>query len=230
MDSMVDAVAANLQRPYMPQQRVRAKICGLTRLQDVAAAVAAGTDALGLLFYPPSKRAVTLAQAVHLRAEVPAFVSVVALFVNAQARDVQDVIDAVAPDLLQFHGDESPADCAVFRRRYVKAFRVGAQGLQTPSQIVATCAAYADAAGWLFDAHHAGYGGSGLRFDLDLLDAVIRLPRRRPIILAGGMTPENVTEAIARVRPYAVDVSSGVEDAPGVKSADKMGQFLRALG
>jgi len=229
MDSMADAVTANPQQPHLPQQRVRAKICGLTRPQDVASAVAAGADALGLVFYPPSKRAVTLAQAVRLRAEVPAFVSVVALFVNAQARDVQDVIDAVAPDLLQFHGDESPADCAALRHRYVKAFRVGAQGLQTPGQIASTCAAYANASGWLFDAHHAGYGGSGLRFDLGLLDAVIRLPQRRPVILAGGMTPENVTEAIARVRPYAVDVSSGVEDAPGVKSADKVGRFLRAL-
>jgi len=102
--------------------------------------------------------------------------------------------------------------------------------LQTPSQIAASCAAYPDAAGWLFDAYHAGYGGSGLRFDLGLLDAVVRLPQRRPIILAGGLTPENVADVIARVQPYAVDVSSGVEDAPGVKSADRVQRFLRSLG
>jgi len=104
------------------QQRVRVKICGLTRVEDVAAVAAAGADAIGLVFYPPSRRAVTLAQAAQLRAKVPAFVSVVALFANAQRHEIQEVIDAVSPDLLQFHGDESPADCAALRRRYLKAF------------------------------------------------------------------------------------------------------------
>jgi len=182
------------------------------------------------VFYPQSKRAVTLAQAARLRQSVPPFVSVVALFVNATASDVRDVIAAVSPDLLQFHGDESPQDCAAFGQRYLKAFRVGAPGLQTPDHVAAACRAYPDAAGWLFDAYHAGYGGSGLRFDLGLLDEVLRLPQRRPLILAGGLTADNVSAAIARVQPYAVDVSSGVEDAPGVKSADHMARFLRAVG
>jgi len=225
----MDENAADAQKTGMRQQRVRAKICGLTRAEDVAAVAVAGVDAIGLVFYPASKRAVTVAQAKRLRSTVPAFVSVVALFVNAQPAEVRAVIDAVAPDLLQFHGDESPADCSAFQRRYIKAFRVGAPDMQTPMQIAATCATYLDAAGWLFDAYHAGYGGSGLRFDLDLLDEVIRLPQRRPIILAGGLTPENVAEAVARIQPYAVDVSSGVEDAPGVKSADKVARFLQAL-
>jgi len=211
------------------QQRIRTKICGLTRAQDVAAAVAVGADAIGLVFYPSSKRAVTLQQAVHLRAAIPPFVSVVALFVNASTHDVQTVVDTVTPDLLQFHGDESPADCATFGRRYVKAFRVGAPGLQTSRQIATACTAYPDAAGWLFDAHHPGYGGSGLRFDLDLLDDVLRLPQCRPAILAGGLTSGNVADAVSRTRPYAVDVSSGVEDAPGIKSAEKMQRFLHAL-
>jgi len=214
----------------MPQQRVRVKICGLTRQEDVAAAVAAGADAIGLVFYPASPRAVSLQQAAMLRAQVPAFVSVVALFANAQTREIQAVMDAVAPDLLQFHGEESPAACAALGHRYLKAFRVGAPGLQTAAQLATACAAYPQAAGWLFDAYHAGYGGSGLRFDLGLLDEVRHLPQCRPIILAGGLTPENVPAAIARVQPYAVDVSSGVEDAPGVKSAGKIARFLRATG
>jgi len=224
------ATTDDMRAACVQQQRVRSKICGLTRAQDVAAVVDAGADAVGLVFYPASKRAVSVAQAAALRAKVPAFVSTVALFANAQRHEVQEVMDAVAPDLLQFHGDESPADCAAFRRRYLKAFRVGAPGLQTPRQIATSCAAYSDAVGWLFDAYHAGYGGSGLRFDLGLLDAVMGLPQRRPIILAGGLTPENVADAINHMRPYAVDVSSGVEDAPGVKSADKVRRFLRALG
>jgi len=211
------------------QYRVRVKICGLTREEDVAAAVAAGADAIGLVFYPASRRVVTVAQAAALRTQVPAFVSAVALFANAQRHEVEKVIAEAAPDLLQFHGDESPADCAAFGRRYVKAFRVGAPGLQTAAQLADTCAAYPDAAGWLFDAHHAGYGGSGLRFDLALLDEVLRLPQRRPIILAGGLTPENVPAAINRVYPYAVDVSSGVEEVPGVKSSDKLRRFVRAV-
>jgi len=210
--------------------RTRVKICGLTRAQDVTAAVAAGADAVGIVFYPASPRAVTLEQAARLRRLVPPFVSVVALFVNPKPDEVRAVIAAVTPDLLQFHGDESPADCAAFGLRYLKAFRVGASGLQSAAAIAAACTAYADACGWLFDAHHAGYGGSGLRFDLDLLGDVLRLPHARPIILAGGLTADNVSAAIARVKPYAVDVSSGVEDTPGIKSAHKIAQFVRALG
>jgi len=225
---MADAAAAAI-RDCTRQRRTRVKICGLTREQDVAAAVAVGADAIGLVFYPQSKRAVTLEQAARLRSLVPAFVSVVALFVNPPASEVRDVIAAVSPDLLQLHGDESAQDCAAFSHRYLKAFRVGAPGLQTPDQVAAACRAYSDAAGWLFDAYHAGYGGSGLRFDLGLLDEVLRLPQRRPLVLAGGMTADNVPAAIARVQPYAVDVSSGVEDAPGVKSADRMRRFLQAV-
>lgn len=213
----------------MQQQRVRVKICGLTRDDDVLQAVQAGADAIGMVFYPASKRAVDLAQAARLRRLVPGFVSTVALFVNPTPDEVAQVIAQVGPDLLQFHGDETPQDCTRFGRRYLKAFRVGAHGMQTPEQIAAACAAYDDAAGWLFDSHSAGYGGSGVRFDTGLLSQVVRLPQARPIMLAGGLTPDNVADGIAGLQPYAVDVSSGVEVSPGEKSPDKILRFMRAV-
>lgn len=213
----------------MQQQRVRVKICGLTREDDVHQAVQAGADAIGMVFYPGSKRAVDLTQAARLRRLVPGFVSTVALFVNPTPDAVAQVIAQVDPDLLQFHGDETPDDCARFGRRYLKAFRVGAPGLQSPDEIAAACAAYGNAAGWLFDSHSAGYGGSGVRFDTGLLSRVMELPDARPIMLAGGLTPDNVADGIAALRPYAVDVSSGVEVAPGLKSADRILQFMQAV-
>jgi len=208
---------------------VRVKICGLTREEDVAAAVCAGADAVGLVFYPGSKRAVTLEQAMCLRAHVPAFVTTVALFVNATPEAVQRVVSVLKPDLLQFHGDETPAYCAAFSCRYLKAFRVGAPGLETAAQLAQACMVYGDAAGWLFDTWHTGYGGSGTRFDLALLHDVLRLPQRRAMILAGGLTPDNVAQAVAQVQPWAVDVSSGVEVASGVKSADRIRHFVQAV-
>src|SRR5690606_3087403 len=125
--------------PPSASQRTRIKICGLTRPQDVAAAVRAGADAVGLGFYRPSKRAVSLEQAASLRQQVPASVDVVALFVNADAQEVERVIEQVQPDLLQFHGDESPAFCASFKRRYMRAFRVGGPDLDAPERVLAAC-------------------------------------------------------------------------------------------
>ncbi|RYH19591.1 MAG: phosphoribosylanthranilate isomerase, partial [Alcaligenaceae bacterium] len=133
--------------------RTRIKICGLTREEDIAAAVEAGADALGFVFYPKSKRCLTVERAAQLRREIPAFVSLVALFVNATADEIRAVQDAVQPDLLQFHGDETPERCREHQHRYVKAFRVGGPGLTTASEVLQSCLRYKDAAGWLFDSY-----------------------------------------------------------------------------
>ena len=206
--------------------RIRTKLCGLTRPQDIDAAVHSGADAIGLVFYPPSKRAVSVEQAVVLRRRIPAFVSAVALFVNPQPSDVQHVLDYVRPDLLQFHGDESPEFCASFNRPYMKAFRVGGQGLATPEAVLAQARLYQEAGAWLFDAYSVGYGGSGLTFDPRLLSAVFSATDTPPVVIAGGLTPETVAGAVRDIRPFAVDVSSGIEDSPGVKNYARMLAFV----
>ncbi|NYT57897.1 phosphoribosylanthranilate isomerase [Alcaligenaceae bacterium] len=211
------------------QQRTRIKICGLTRPQDVASAVLAGADAIGLVFYEPSKRSVNLEQAASLRKLVPAFVDVVALFVNAGTEEVNQVIEQVQPDILQFHGDESPEFCTSFNRRYMRAFRIGGPGIDTPAAVLAACRQHPTASAWLFDSYSAGYGGSGLTFDPALLNEVRQAPDSRHMVLAGGLKPETVARSLKLLRPYAVDVSSGVEDAPGIKSAQKIAAFTQAV-
>jgi len=208
--------------------RTRIKICGLTREEDVDAAVAAGADAIGLVFYPKSKRCLTPTRAAQLRRTVPAFVDVVALFVNAEQQQVQAVLDEVGPDLLQFHGDETPQECARYAHRYLRAFRVGAPGLDSAESLASTCRAYGEAAGWLFDSYSAGYGGSGHGFDYGLLDEVRADAMSRPLILSGGLNAENVGSAVQFVRPWAVDVSSGVEIEQGIKSSDRISFFVAA--
>lgn len=208
--------------------RTRVKICGLTRLEDVHAAAQAGADAIGLVMYSKSARAVTVEHARALRAAVPAFMSVVALFVNASEREVQEAIAQVRPDLLQFHGDESPDYCQSFDHRYVRAFRVGAPGLDNADAILRQCSVYQSASGWLFDSYSQAYGGSGRTLDISLLQAVQNADDSRSIILAGGLTPESVGASIQKLRPYAVDVSSGVEIAPGIKSPEKIRAFVAA--
>ncbi|NYT85880.1 phosphoribosylanthranilate isomerase [Pollutimonas harenae] len=210
-------------------QRTRIKICGLTRPQDVDTAVRAGADAVGLVFYGPSKRAVGLGQAASLRQRVPAFVDVVALFVNASTHEVEQVIEQVQPDLLQFHGDESPEFCTSFKQRYMRAFRVGGPGLDTPEAVLAACRRYPSASAWLFDSYSTGYGGSGLSFDPELLSAVRQAPDSRSIVLAGGLKADTVAHSLKMVQPYAVDVSSGVEDAPGIKSEQKIAAFVQSV-
>lgn len=211
--------------------RTRIKVCGLTRPEDVRAAVELGVDAIGLVFYPPSKRSLDLSHARALRELVPAFVDVVTLFVNPSAQDVQQVIDTVKPDLLQFHGEEPPGFCERFGMRYMKGFRVGAPGLDTPSGLARHCAAYAQASAWLFDSYSGGYGGSGTSFAPALLAQVQEgSAGARPLVLAGGLSAANIATFLATVRPYAVDVSSGVEDAPGLKNTDKIRAFVRAVG
>ncbi|WP_454690812.1 phosphoribosylanthranilate isomerase [Achromobacter aloeverae] len=228
--------------------RTRIKFCGMTRSEDVAAAVAAGADAIGMIFYPKSKRCIDVAQAARLRRAVPAFVDVVALVVNAAEEDVRRIIGEVGPDLLQFHGDETPADCRLYGHRYLRALRVGGPSADSAAALAATCATYGDAAGWLFDSYTPGFGGSGLAFDHHLLDDVRKASAAAacnaigavdgadaasrvsvPLILSGGLTPGNVEAAVRTVRPYAVDVSSGVESSPGIKVHDKMRAFVDAV-
>lgn len=209
--------------------RTRIKICGLTREQDIAAAVEAGADALGFVFYPKSKRFLTVERAAQLRKEIPAFVSLVALFVNASADEIRAVQEGVQPDLLQFHGDETVEECRAHGQRYLKAFRVGAPGLDTPEGVLQACLPYDDAAGWLFDSYTPQYGGSGASFDLGLLRDVRGFAQARPVLLSGGMKAESVGEAVRVVQPWGVDVSSGVEVEAGVKSAEKIEAFFRTV-
>lgn len=209
--------------------RTRIKICGLTRKADVQAAVQTGADALGFVFYPNSKRALSVQQAKTLRHAVPAFVSVVALFVNASSAHVTDVIQQVQPDLLQFHGDETPQECRQYGVRYLRAFRVGSTAMATSGQVLDVACAYHDAAAWLFDTHSDGYGGSGQAFDRTLLSDILVFPAARPVVLAGGLDARSVGAAINDIHPYGVDVSSGVERSPGIKSEAHMRDFVEAV-
>ena len=195
----------------------RVKICGLTRPRDVDAAVDAGADALGFVFTPRSKRCLDMAAARELVARVPAFVCRVGLFMDQEAADIERVLDSVPLSLLQFHGGESGTFCRQFGLPYVKALSHAVAGTAAGS------AEYRDAAALLLDSHEPGApGGTGKTFDWDSIPA---LPR--PLVLAGGLTPGNVRRAIERVRPWAVDVSSGVEESPGVKCAARMNEFIK---
>ena len=197
--------------------RTRIKICGITRGEDAEAAARAGADAIGLVFYPPSPRFLGLDQARRLAAAAPPFVSTVALFVNPAADEVRAVLEHVRPAMLQFHGEETPAFCGQFGMPYVKACRVR-QGVD----LLEYLRPFSGAAGWLLDSHVEEYGGIGEAFDWSLVPA----ERLRPIVLSGGLTRDNVREAVRRVRPWAVDVSSGVESAKGVKDADRIAAFI----
>ena len=197
---------------------VRVKICGITRLQDLHAACDAGADALGFVFYEKSPRHLSIANAAALLRELPPFVQSVGLFVNAEPAFIESVLQAVPLDLLQFHGDETPADCARFGRPYIKAVRVNRD-----TDLLKCAADFDTARGLLLDAWVAGVpGGTGERFDWSLIPP--DLPK--PVILSGGLTPDNVAEAVQRVRPWAVDVSSGVEVSKGVKDAHLIAQFI----
>lgn len=200
---------------------VRSKICGITRIEDALAAAEAGADAIGLVFYPQSPRAVTIERARAIIAALPPFVTTVGLFVDASRCELGEILDAVPLDLLQFHGDESAADCEGHNRPYIKALRVKAG-----DDIAAQIDSYANASGILLDTFVAGVpGGTGQAFDWSLVPRGLK----RPIILAGGLTAENVRDAIDQVRPYAVDVSGGVEASKGIKDSEKIRAFMRAV-
>lgn len=197
---------------------VRSKICGITRVDDALTAAKAGADAIGLVFYAKSPRAVDVRQAREIVAALPPFVTTVGLFVNASRCEINEILDAVPLDMLQFHGDETPAQCEGFHRPWFKALRVG-----NGEDIEAQVARYANASGILLDTFVSGVpGGTGERFDWSLIPAALA----KPLILAGGLTAENVQQAIAQVRPYAVDVSGGVEASKGVKDASKVMAFV----
>ncbi len=201
--------------------RTRIKICGITRLEDIRAAADAGADAVGLVFYPPSPRFLSLDAAAALRREAPPYVSAVALFVNPPAEQVRAVLERVRPSLLQFHGEETPAFCEQFGVPYVKACRVRS-GVSAEVDLLKYLQPFSGAAGWLLDSHVEEYGGVGESFDWSLVPA----ERLRPLVLSGGLTRENVGEAVRRVRPWAVDVSSGVETAKGIKDAARIAAFV----
>ena len=201
--------------------RTRVKICGITRAEDASAAIQHGCDAIGLVFYEPSPRYVTPATARSIAAGLPPFVSAVGLFVDADAEYVREVLSQVRLDLLQFHGDETPEYCRQFGVPYLKAVRV-----RPETNLLQYAAAYADAKALLLDAYMPGMpGGTGTTFDWALI------PRDfpKPIILAGGLDAGNVSEAIRQCRPYAVDVSGGVERQKGIKDAEKIAAFMRGV-
>jgi len=200
--------------------RTRIKICGITRAIDLDAALNAGVDALGFVFYPPSPRCLTLETAATLARRVPPFVIRVGLFVNAEPAVVQETLAAVPLDLLQFHGDEDAAYCEQFGRPYLKAAR-----MRPELDLLEFARAYPTAQGLLLDAWDEAYGGVGQSFDWSLIPENLPLP----MILSGGLNAGNVVEAVSKVRPWAVDVSSGVELAKGVKDSDKIAAFVAAV-
>jgi phosphoribosylanthranilate isomerase len=201
--------------------RTRVKICGFTRVEDAVYAAQSGVDAIGLVFYPPSPRSIDINQAVKIVNALPAFVSVVALFVDEQESRIRDVLKNVAIDCLQFHGDETPEACRQYGKRYLKAIR-----MRPEINVSRSAENYHDAAGLLLDAYDSGTkGGTGSPFNWDLVPKTCRLP----IVLAGGLDISNVRQAIQLVRPYAVDVSSGVEADKGIKDNVKMATFVKEV-
>ena len=203
-------------------QRTRVKICGITRREDAHAAVAAGADAIGLVFYGPSPRAVTdLDLAAHICADLPPFVTVTGLFVNHSAEYVAEVVSRLSLGLLQFHGDEDAAFCESFGHPYIKAVRV-----RSATDVTSAEKDFPKALGLLADSYKKGVaGGTGETFDWDLIPE----QRNKPLILAGGLNADNVRSAISCVHPYAVDVSGGVEQNKGVKDHAKLKRFIEEV-
>nr|WP_256837209.1 phosphoribosylanthranilate isomerase [Pseudomonas oleovorans] len=200
---------------------VRSKICGITRIEDALAAVEAGADAIGLVFYGKSPRAVGVERAAAILQALPPFVTTVGLFVDMPRDQLQQLLQRLPLDLLQFHGDESPADCEGHGRPYIKALRV-----RPGEDVAAVMAPYSSARGILLDTFVEGVpGGTGASFDWSLVPE----NAAKPIILAGGLDAGNVAEAIRQVRPYAVDVSGGVEASKGIKDAGKIHAFVQAV-
>jgi phosphoribosylanthranilate isomerase len=201
--------------------RTRVKICGFTRVEDTIFAASLGVDAIGLVFYPPSPRNVEINLAIDIVNALPAFVSVVALFVDEQEALIRKVLQQVPVDCLQFHGDEQPEACRIYGKRYIKAVR-----MQEGTDVSALARCYADADGLLLDAYHpSAKGGTGSQFDWALIPKLCQLP----VILAGGLDATNAKLAVEQVRPYALDVSSGVEVEKGIKDKDKMAAFISAV-
>ncbi len=201
--------------------RTRIKICGITRVEDGLQAARLGADAIGLVFYPPSPRHVAIEQAARIVAALPAFVTTVGLFVDAEAADIEAVLSAVPLDLLQFHGDESVDACERHGHAYIKALRM-APGVD----VLDLAGRYTQAKGILLDSYQPGMaGGTGQRFDWNRIPSGLD----KPLILAGGLEAGNVAEALQQVKPYAVDVSGGVEAEKGIKDIDRMAAFINEV-
>lgn len=201
--------------------RTRVKICGITRAQDAIKAVEFGADAIGLVFYDKSPRAVSIDDARVIIQKIPPFVSIVGLFVDPSPKDVAAVLHRVSLDLLQFHGDELPSECSAYGKPYIKAIKIR-EGVDIAAQVNK----YTTARGILLDTYDPKVpGGTGRVFDW----SVIPKGLSKPIILAGGLTPENVWQAITKVRPFAVDVSGGVEADKGIKDIEKLAAFMRGV-
>lgn len=202
-------------------QRTRVKICGITRVEDALMCVEAGADAIGLVFYEPSPRNVSVSVARDICAALPPFVSVVGLFVDRPAHEVHEICSLVPLSLLQFHGDEPESYCAKFNHPYIKAIRV-----QSEQDVLRADQAYSTAQGLLVDTFKQGVaGGTGETFDWTLLPKNLS----KPLVLAGGLNPDNVRNAIDAVAPFAVDVSGGVEMSKGVKDAEKVLSFIKEV-
>jgi len=213
----------------MLQSIPRIKMCGFTRGEDIAQALQLGVDALGLVFYPPSKRALTIEQAAKLAAEVPPFAHLVGLFVDAEKSQVDATLRAVPLSLLQFHGNETAAYCESFGRPYIKVVRLPAvidneqHRKNVQEKLNEILLEHSRAKGFLLDVDLASSpGGTGHKFDWQVLPEKFN----RPVVLAGGLNSENVAQAINTVKPYAVDVSSGIESSPGIKEHKKMADFV----
>lgn len=202
--------------------RTRVKFCGMTRIPDVRRAIDLGVDALGFVFVKASPRGLTIKQAQELVEGIPPFVMTVGLFRDAETDDIRNVLNNVSMDLLQFHGNEDRQFCEQFNMPYLKAVP-----MSSTNSVVEFCSRYPSAAGFVLDSHATNtMGGSGERFTWS------RVPPEldKPVILAGGLTPDNVAEAVRAVRPYAVDVSSGIEVGKGIKDVDKMKRFVQEVG
>ncbi len=201
--------------------RTRVKICGITRVEDALIAVGHGADAIGLVFYPPSPRYVTPTLAAEIVSALPAFVTVVALFVDASRADIEAVLSQVDIDLIQFHGQETADECRQYGKSYMKAIRV-----KSDTNLVQYATEYSDAKALLLDTYADGVpGGTGQVFDWALIPKNLS----KPVVLAGGLDAENVEQAIRQVKPYAVDVSGGVEFKKGIKDAAKIAAFMRGV-
>lgn len=201
--------------------RTRVKICGITRIEDALTAVTQGADAIGLVFFDSSPRNVSISLAAEIASQIPAFVTVVGLFVNAEPHFIKEVISKVKLDLLQFHGDETPTECASYSLPFIKAIRV-----KPDTNLVQYAQDFYFAKALLLDAYTEGMaGGTGHVFDWNLIPKQLT----KPVILAGGLTADNVADAIVQINPYAVDVSGGVELSKGIKDAAKIAAFMRQV-
>lgn len=201
--------------------RTRVKICGITRVEDALVAANSGADALGFVFYEASPRAVSVEQAAKIAKALPAFVSTVALFVNSDTGLINQVIKEIKPSLLQFHGDESPEECESYGHDFIKAVRV-----KSDTNLIQYALRYQNAKGLLLDAYAKGVpGGTGRIFDWELIPENLPLP----VVLAGGLNANNVASAISQVKPYAVDVSGGVEASKGIKDLAKVNAFIQQV-